>query len=345
MLSTKQILELKDHLETSQNPLFLFDNDVDGLCSAIILQRALGRGKSFAIKSFPGLNETYLRKVDELNSDYVFILDKAEIELDFLKGIKERGLTLVVIDHHPINIPNEKKELMKIYSTAENGGEPTTYIVQNIYERKEDQWLGMIGCIGDVYKPSFSKEFTKKYPELFNNQLKPFEAMYLTEIGKLTKILNFGLKDTTTNVLKMINLLVRANSPYDLLEENSRTYSLHQRFQKLNSIYKKQVDKANKNIGKKLVFLEYSGEVSMSAEISNRLMFENPEKLVIVAFRKVDSASVSLRGPNAKNVVDEVILKIPGARGGGHQVACGAKIPLEELENFKKSVKLFLKEE
>ena len=65
MLSKKQIEEIRDSLEKSQNPLFFFDNDVDGFCSFIILQKAIGRGKGVAIKSFPDLDKTYLRKVEE----------------------------------------------------------------------------------------------------------------------------------------------------------------------------------------------------------------------------------------------------------------------------------------
>lgn len=345
MLSLKQLKEIQEHLDKAQNPLFLFDNDVDGLCSAVILLRASGKGKAIAIKSFPGLDASYLKRVDELNSDYIFILDKAEIELEFLEGISERGLPTVCIDHHPMQIPKEKMSLMNYYSSAENGGEPTTFLAHMVYERKEDEWLAMIGCIGDVYKPFFAKSFAKENPELFNNALTPFDAMYMTEIGKITTMLNFGLKDTTTNVLSLIKLLTKANNVYDILEENPKTKQLHYQYKKLNEVLLKQIEKGNKNAGKNLVYLEYSGETSMSSEVSNRLMFDNPEKNVVVVFRKQDSTSVSIRGKKAKKIVDNVVLKIPGAKGGGHEVACGAKIPLIEIENFKTALKAYLKEE
>ena len=47
MLTTKQISEIKEHLNNAQNPLFFFDNDPDGLCSFILLQRYIKRGKGF----------------------------------------------------------------------------------------------------------------------------------------------------------------------------------------------------------------------------------------------------------------------------------------------------------
>jgi single-stranded DNA-specific DHH superfamily exonuclease len=39
MLNDKQIDEIREHLEKAQNPLFFFDNDDDGLCSFLLLQR------------------------------------------------------------------------------------------------------------------------------------------------------------------------------------------------------------------------------------------------------------------------------------------------------------------
>ena len=62
MLSKEKLQELREQLESSQNPLFLFDNDVDGLCSFLILRRSIDRGKGVAIKSYPDLKEQYLKK-------------------------------------------------------------------------------------------------------------------------------------------------------------------------------------------------------------------------------------------------------------------------------------------
>ena len=43
MLTLLDIKEIKEHLESTQNPLFFYDNDADGLCSYLILRRYLGR--------------------------------------------------------------------------------------------------------------------------------------------------------------------------------------------------------------------------------------------------------------------------------------------------------------
>ena len=71
MLSKEKLQEIKKLLESSQNPLFLFDNDQDGLCSFLILQRFIGRGKGFPVKQAP-MTKDYFRKINELNPDYIF---------------------------------------------------------------------------------------------------------------------------------------------------------------------------------------------------------------------------------------------------------------------------------
>lgn len=90
MLTKEQMQEIREHLNNSQNPVFFFDNDQDGLCSFLLLQKYLGRGKGFPIKTSPALTKDYLRKVDEFNSDYVFVLDKPEISEDFVTEIEKR---------------------------------------------------------------------------------------------------------------------------------------------------------------------------------------------------------------------------------------------------------------
>jgi len=85
MLTEKQVKEIRTHLEKAQNPLFFFDNDPDGLCSYLLLRRAYGKGKGIPVRSFPDLNVGYFRRIEELNSDYVFILDKPIVSEEFLK--------------------------------------------------------------------------------------------------------------------------------------------------------------------------------------------------------------------------------------------------------------------
>ena len=155
MLTEKQIIEIREHLEKAQNPIFFFDNDNDGLTSYLQLRRHIGRGKGIPIRSFPDLNADYFRRVKELNSDYVFILDKPVVSDEFLQQVHEDNIPLVWIDHHDVEPP--KQEWINYYNPFHNDrtSEPVSYLCYKITNKKEDIWIAIIGCISDALVPDF----------------------------------------------------------------------------------------------------------------------------------------------------------------------------------------------
>ncbi len=344
MLTNSQLTKIRNQLEISQNPLFFYDNDCDGLCSFLILRRALDRGRGVAIKSFPDLKGQYTRKIDELNPDAIIILDKAELSKEFANHAEEKNIPLIWIDHHETKTPKEIIQKTSYYNSYPSS-EPTSYIAQKIFNRQQDLWLATIGCIGDVYMPDFAEKFSSDNPELLPPNTEVFTALQATTIGKIARKLNFGLMDTTTNILQLIRYLFRATTPYDILEENPSTRQFHKHVNQLEKFLQKQIDKAESQIDKNtpLIFFTYSGNTSMSSEISNRLMYLHKDKLIIVAFLKPEKANISIRGKDALKITKEATKDILGATGGGHEEATGAMVPITEFEKFKKNIKKITK--
>jgi len=340
MLTPNQLQEIRDLLEEAQNPIFFFDNDADGLCSFLILQRALGRGKGIPIKSYPTLSSQYIHRLEELNPDSIFILDKAEVSEEFITAATEKNLPITWIDHHETKTSKELIEKTNYYNTYPSS-EPTTYIAQKIFNKQEDLWLAMIGCISDVYQPDFAHTFEKQHPELYNSNITPFEALHTTEVGKFASMLNFGLMNSITNVVKMIKFLISAKTPYDLLEENHKTKEFHERYNSLNAELNKLIEKAKESNqpNNDIIYFSYAGATSMSAIVASRLYFENPEKLIIVAYKRPEKLNLSIRGKRSLEFTKELLEKIEGATGGGHPEATGAMIPTSQTENFKKLIK------
>ncbi|MBD3252692.1 hypothetical protein GF386_03105 [Candidatus Pacearchaeota archaeon] len=341
MLTQKQINEIREHLEKSQNPLFFFDNDNDGLCSFLLLRRFIDRGKGVAIKSFPDLNESYFRRIRELNPDYVFILDKPDVSKEFIDRVKEVNLPLVWIDHHIVEKPENEFDY---YNPLFNDGktEPVSYLCYNVTKNKEDIWLALIGCISDCYLPDFYDRFYEDYKELGKkNPKSAFDLLFDSEIGRIARILDFALKDTTTNVVKMIKFLMKVKSPIDILEENSRTKQILKRFSEINSKYQLLMEKARNQIKGKLVYFQYGGPLSLSANISNQLIYEFPNKVIVVVYIKGDVANISLRSykdVDVRKLTLDAISGIEGASGGGHKNATGAKMSVSDLPRFKDKI-------
>jgi len=343
MLTPDQLEEIRQKLETSQNPLFFYDNDVDGLCSFLILRRALDRGKGVAIKSFPDLKAQYTKKVDELNPDAIIILDKAELSEEFASYVEEKNIPMIWIDHHETKTTKDTVQKTS-YFTSHPSAEPVSYIAQKIFNRPQDLWLAVIGCIGDVYLPSFAEKFAEENPDLLTQNPDAFTLLQTTTIGKIARMLNFGLMDTTTNIINLTKYLFKATNPYDILEENSYTKQFHKRVNQLEEFFQKQIQKAESQVDKNssVIFFTYSGNTSMSSEISNRLAFNYKDKLIIVAFLRPEKANISIRGQRALEITKAATKDILGATGGGHEEATGAMVPISDFERFKSNIKKLL---
>jgi len=343
MLTTKQINEIKEHLERAQNPVFFFDNDPDGLCSFLLLRRYIERGKGVAIKSFPDLTEGYFRKIDELKADYVFILDKPVVSREFLEKVEQRNIPTVWIDHHDVQI--EAPDFVSYYNPVlnEDGkNEPVTYLCYKITQRREDMWIAVVGCIYDNFIPDFYSEFEKDYFDLSVIGYKnAFDIFYKSEIGKVVKIFSFGLKDRTTNVVNMLRFLLQVKSPREVLEEGKKNYYMHKRFKQIESRYQKFLSKAMSlsiHAGK-ILFFQYGGDMSISSDLANALRYKFPKKIIVVCYISGAKVNVSVRGKNVRDLIAKVVEGFEGATSGGHEDAVGAKISVGDLEMFREKLK------
>lgn len=335
MISPKSLNELKNELEESINPLFMFDNDPDGFCSVVILLKNFGKGNAIPIKSFPDVDSNLMDKIDSFSPDKIFILDKPFINIDFFRSMKERGIRVFVIDHHEIKITQELKSEAKFF-TSFPSSEPTSYICQKLCNRKDTEWISLIGCIYDVFMPEFIETFQENYPEMIDSTTHISKIRYSSELGKITLILSLALKASNKAIQDLIELFLEANGPKDILIEDKKNDALHKRYKFLNKIVERNVEKAQ--VYDKLIFLEYSGEYSLSSDISNLLFFKYPNKFIVACYKKYDAVNISLRGMGAKKISEKVVKTIENSSGGGHDVACGLRIPRESFEEFRKMI-------
>ncbi len=350
MLSQKQLDEIKKSLNEAQNPLFFFDNDVDGLSSFLILRRYINRGKGVVIKSYPELNATYLRKINEINPDIIFILDKPVISEDFLEGAKQLGIRIIWIDHHQVQVTQKVLDMLEYYNPLlgkPSTSEPVSYWTYKSTQKKEDEWISILGCLADHYVPDFAVDFASQYEDIFFYG-DPEKVLFESELGKLVKVISFALKDRTSFVFKMIKYLFQVKSPYEILKRESKDAEfIYSRFERINKRYVKIIDRAKKSGRKqgKILFFSYRGDLSISADISNELHYLFPSKFIVVAYVKESKTNISLRSSNYMRDKDidlrelkDKLLEGTDGTYGGHKYACGASIPTEDLVKFKKNL-------
>ena len=170
-----------------------------------------------------------------------------------------------------------------------------------------------------------------------------FDVRYKCRLGKLIDVFNFGLKDTTTNVVRLQKFLIKAQFPSEVLEENPKTKTFLDKYDFLNKIIKKLVVKAEKKIDieKKLLFFTYGGTTGVSQHLSDRLMYRNPGITIVLGYNSGgEKIKFSLRGNpvNVREVVLKAIEGLEGAGGGGHKFSSGAQICMSDLDLFRERV-------
>lgn len=340
MIPKLEIEEIKKYLLKSENPLFFYDDDPDGLCSYLLLKKFIGRGKGIVVKRAKELGIGFLNKIKELSPDYVFILDIPTIDQEFIDKIP---VPVIVIDHHPI----QKLKGVHYYNPLKKDkkdNRPVTYWCYKI--TGDDLWLAMLGCVADWQIPDFKNKFIKQYPDLFSKKIKdPSDAFKSKGIGDLVKIFTFLLKGPVSDVRKNVSILSQVSSPYEILNQTSTKGKFLYKKAKYNAkSFDELYDTAikTKPQGNLFLFTYPSGKVSYTAYLSNLLINMHPDKLIIIARDHADEMKMSLRSKHIKVYpILQKILKKVGAYGGGHEYACGAGV---KKENFKKFIDAIKKE-
>ena len=341
MLTEKQAELLRKELETAKNPLFFHDGDGDGLGAYLILYRIFREGKHVALTKTSCLNINFLRKVEELNPDKIFVLDVPLMEQEFVDKAKR---PIFWIDHHPAQNINNVKYFNPRIKDPE-AYIPTTRMAYQISQHPEDLWLATAGCLADYYLPDFIDKFIEQYPDYLSKKEDLPTILFRRPVGKLVKLLFFMQKGASSEVRKSVKILSRIKSPDEIFkQETPQGKFIFKRFEKINKRYEILLKQAKKSVNRsKLILFYYSeNQWSFTANLANELSGLYRNKFVIIARRKDDLVKCSLRGKNVLHTLTLSLENLNG-KGGGHPDACGAVINEKDwdqfLENFKNIMK------
>ena len=333
-ISNKDIEYLREKINQSVRPLFLFDDDADGLCSFLLLYRMVGEGKGIIVKTSPELTIKYLPMVNEYSPDLVVILDKPMVEQEFLDKIQ---VPVIWLDHHePIKRHNVEYFNPRIKNDKDN--RPTSYWAYKIAE--QDLWIATVGCIADWYIPPFAKEFSKKYPDILKTVPKdPAKALFSTRFGELAQAFNFILKGKTKESLACVKILTRIKSPYEILDKTTAQGKyIYSKYKTGKKEYDNILSEVRPPKGDLLVHTYSADRTSYTAQLSNELMARYPKKTLIICREKSGEMRCSIRSkkyaipPKLEKALQDV-----RGYGGGHTHACGACIKAEDFSKFVKN--------
>jgi single-stranded DNA-specific DHH superfamily exonuclease len=342
MLTDAQIKEFREYLHKAENPLFIHDGDTDGLCSYLLLKKYIGKGKGIVAKVRFGVTETFLRKVEENSPDYIFILDLPIIDQEFIDKV---NVPVIWLDHHP----PVKRKGVHYYNPREGDNpdsKPTTYYAYKIAEEK-DLLLGSIGCIADWYYPEFLDKLDDEYPGLLPKKRsgKPEEILFDSKLGELIGVVSFILKLSLTDIVKCTSIFLKIEDPFEIIEQKSpKGRYLYKKIEKIKNEYDwilKQALKEKPEDGVLFVKHPHTNH-SFVGDLATELSYRT-KSVLIVGREDEGRMKMSIRSTDVK-ISDIIADSINGldAYGGGHELACGASVNINDfdefLERFKKGV-------
>lgn len=345
MLPEQLYKELKDELDNCANPLFLYDDDPDGLCSFLQCIRYKKDGHGTFVKSVPRVGEQFLRYIEKYNPDKLFILDMPEVVEEFFDKVK---IPIVWVDHHKHNYqPSHVKSFNPHDHEIDENNTSTTGIIYGAL--KQDLWIASVGAIGDWTIPYYIKEFCEKYPDLLSKDVtSPPEALFDSEFSKVINIFSMLLKGDTKTVKNCIKKLAKIKNPYDLINGDSEEAKyILRKTKKTIEDYESLLARAleTKDEDGIIVFIYDANKNSFSKEVSNYLQYKNPDKVIIVGRNKSGEYKLSIRAQkqSINPILDKALIGIDGY-GGGHEHACGACINEHHFETFITNLKQGFKE-
>ncbi len=341
-LTPQQYTEIRKALDECRNPLFFHHDDPDGVCSFLLLYQYKKEGTGVIVKSQPCVNVQFLRKVEEVQPDMIFVSDLALVAQEFIDAVK---VPIIWIDHHePQKMQGSHVRYYNPRASNHEDGFPAAYLCYHVNGNPDYMWLGMTGTVGDWQLTDLAQEFSQQHPDLLPPQIdRPEVALFDSPIGKLAKIISFILKGKTTDVKKYISFLKKIQNPYEILEQQTpEGKKIYKRYEIINKVYDELYQRAISSVGEgKLILFTYDeNEYSMTGELANELLYRNPDKVILIARQKGGDMRCSLR--SSKLVLPPIVSECIegfGGHGGGHEHACGCSVPEQHFKEFVERLK------
>ena len=333
MTHLKMKQKVLDKIQPHSRPLIIHDNDPDGLCSGIIVKRYTD-GETRRLIGRANLTLEWFNRLNMKGHASTIILDIPEVDQDFLDT-----QNAVWIDHH---MPLERHNVLYVNPRHYdiNAYVPTTTMAQDFFGTDDTLWIAMVGSLADYHWPHFAQAFKSKYPDLCKHDTIQ-DALTKDVVGELVKMFFFLLKGERDEVEQHVRDLQKVQSPYDILTQSTKEGKrLWKRYQKRNERFLSVLKHArSKNTRSKLLAYEYQPDTwSFTSYLANMLSTQLQGKTIIIARRDKGLMKCSCRGPNVLEAIQKVLAKV-GGRGGGHPTACGASVPEDQWELFKKLLK------
>jgi single-stranded DNA-specific DHH superfamily exonuclease len=329
--SEKRFFEFVSNLNEKDKIAILSHTDLDGITSAVISAKVLGRVDfvdfvDYKFKMFA----PYIDKLKKMKINKILILDlSSDTEEKYIKKL-ESFTDILIIDHHEFqaDLNSEKTIMIKT-----KGDIPACYVCYYLFSKiqKVPSWIPAIGMISDLPN-KYDKENSVEVFQDFNLGKKE------QDIWKYVENTNLCLKYFSENRYKIYQEFLKAKEIKDLKKLEKYIQPIKKEIQKYTEKFKK-----DKKVHKNLVLFELfpKPKYRIKSTLINYISLKDKNK-VYVFISENSHLSISVRCQNKRFNCDKLLKKatkdIPESNSGGHIAAAGAQIPKKYLEKFKKNL-------
>ena len=295
--------------------------DADGICSA-----ALARMTDPTSRVFFSRPCSLLHDLDQMDTKRdLAVLDLALCELvkeQIVSRLSRWGGKVLYIDHHPDTATSFPRQSSVEIIFGDVSASELTFSHLGSGLRREAERVMLMGAIGDY------ADLTPLCVDRLNRWDK--RSLFL-QAGFLCGALEVTRPDHEFH-RQIVDLLASCRPPC----EDNRIVASAVRASELEESFRQRVEKSAQKLGRIGVAYDLNGPagkgatyaaaatgVSIGAYVDKNM----PRGLADISFRVID------RSVDMNRILRTIAPKL-GASGGGHEEACGARVPLNRLDEF-----------
>jgi single-stranded-DNA-specific exonuclease len=299
--------------------------DADGICSAALVRMTNPSSRVFFSKPC-----SLLHDLDQMETrrDLV-VLDLALCELvkeQIVSRLSRWGGRVLYIDHHPDTAISFPRESSVEVVAGDVSASELTFTHQGPGLRREAERIMLMGAIGDYA------------------DLTPFCLDRLNRWDKRSVFLQAGFLCGALEVTRpdhefhrqIVDLLASCRPPC----EDSRIVAYAVKASELEESFRQRVEKSAQKLGRIGVAYDLNGPAGKGATYAAAAAAVSIGAYVDKDMRR-GSADISFRVIDRSVDMNRILRTVApklGASGGGHPEACGARVPLDKLDEFFQAI-------
>jgi len=328
--SEKRFYEFIGNLSDKDKIAVLNHNDGDGVISAVIASKVLGKTDYMKIVSYQvGVIQNLASELKNNKINKIIALDLAifDSKQDILE--LEKFADILIIDHHPFkeDLNSEKTVFLKAKSDY-----PAAYLCYCLFSKiqKIPEWLAVLGIVSDTTHKYNEKTAINVYDDFGIDSQK-------INLWNNAIILNLSLVYFEGREKEVYNIVSKAKSISDLNELEAYSKIIQEEINYYLSDFEKK-----KEENKDLILYYYTPKYSIASILSNIISVKSKDKTFVFINKFDGLLRISCRRQDRKIDCGELMRKsvegIPDSTAGGHVPAAGARVPSQYLKQFKENL-------